>query len=74
MKNIARKSIRKEYDTTIRLSIEDMTTKLKRVLENKLTDLKRTQRIKGDRREQFTRYAYKLGTEAVFSEVILSPY
>jgi len=74
MKNIARKSIRKEYDTTIRLSLEDMTAKLKHVLENKLTDLKRTQRIKGDRREQFTRYAYKLGTEAVFSEVILSPY
>jgi len=74
MKKIARKSIGKEYETTIQLSMADMTEKLKAQLENGLTDLKRIQRIHGDHREMFSRYSYKLGTEAVFNEIVVSPY
>ena len=74
MKMIARKSIGHEYDTTIRLSLAEINDNLKTKLENKLTDLKRVQRIRNDKIEQFTRHAYEIGTSAIVNEYVISPH
>ena len=74
MKAIARKSIGGEYEATIKMSLVDYQHKVRVQLENGLTDLKRLQRIRADKREQFTRMAYRIGTTAVINEVVVSPY
>lgn len=74
MKAIARKSIGGEYDATIKLSLHDYQNQVRARLENNFVQLKRLQRIHAEKREQFTRYAHQIGTTAIFSEVVVSPY
>jgi hypothetical protein len=74
MKRIAKKNLKKEFDTTIALSIEDFKKDLYKNFDFKEGKLIKTRILKEIKDERFSVYAFNLGTKAVTTDIVISPY
>ena len=74
MKKIAKKNLKRDFDTTIQLSMQDFEKELIKQYNFKETRIKKNRIIKEINAEKFSTLAFNIGLKASLLDIAISPH